>query len=652
MEKKIFLKRISLLNFKGIKNMSFDFEDRETTIAGANATGKTSFYDAFIWCLFGKDHLGRSDFQLKTIKDGMTVPKASCEVELILLINLAETRLKRIYSENWVRPKGGTEEVFKGNETSYYVNDIQVKKMEYDMEVGGICGETAFKALTNPAYFPNLAKEEQRKILFKMVGEISNDAIAGDNADFHEFIKMVTGVSFEEFRADINARKKRIKEDLDFIPTRIDELKRTIPEALDFDNLKLTIDTKKIELENINNLLADASKVSEEESRKRLAIRNEINGIEQANQQLKFSAQRKRNDEIDFINAEIRKLTVEKGNRNFDFNSKSQRLSYLKLRSTTLASELDRLTTEWKKINAEQLLFNEYEFICPTCNRPLDVSDIESKQNEITGNFNISKSNRLNDNNKKGSAIIAEKKVVDEEINSIGELKETDTSDIQQKIDKLQENLKTLEGKKLEYENTEEYQNNLKKISELEESLRKPAESTPQAGLKEKKSALNEEIEVLSSDYAKKDIIENSKIRITQLESQQSTMNQEMAELERKEFLLKSFEFAKNEKYESEINRMFGFVRFTLFRKQVDGQIVPDCECTVNGIPYSTQNKAMQVAMGLDIIDAISRKECIYAPIWIDNRESVTSIPEIKAQVINLVVDPYEHVLRKVNVKN
>jgi len=181
MEKEMFLKKITLLNFKGVKSQSFDFENRETTIVGANGTGKTSFYDAFIWCLFGKDHLGRSDYQLKTIKDGQTVPKAECEVELTLLINGTEMRLKRIYAENWVRPKGGTEEVFKGNETSYYVNDIQVKMMEYNMEVSGICNETSFKAITNPAYFPNLTREEQRKILFKMVGEISNDDIAGDN---------------------------------------------------------------------------------------------------------------------------------------------------------------------------------------------------------------------------------------------------------------------------------------------------------------------------------------------------------------------------------------------------------------------------------------------------------------------------------------
>ena len=102
----------------------------------------------------------------------------------------------------------------------------------------------------------------------------------------------------------------------------------------------------------------------------------------------------------------------------------------------------------------------------------------------------------------------------------------------------------------------------------------------------------------------------------------------------------KSFEYAKNEAYQSRINEMFSLVKFNLFRQQVDGQIVPTCECHVNGVPYSTQNNAMQVAMGLDIINTISKHEGFSAPIILDNRESVTSIPSIEAQVINLVVDP------------
>ena len=59
----------------------------------------------------------------------------------------------------------------------------------------------------------------------------------------------------------------------------------------------------------------------------------------------------------------------------------------------------------------------------------------------------------------------------------------------------------------------------------------------------------------------------------------------------------------------------------------------------VNGVPFSDLNDAMKINAGLDIINAISNANGISAPIFIDNRESVTEIVSVMSQVINLVVD-------------
>ena len=60
---KIELLKLSLQNFKGI-TLSVDLT-HETTILGANGSGKTRLYDSFLWLLFGKDSSGRSEFELK-----------------------------------------------------------------------------------------------------------------------------------------------------------------------------------------------------------------------------------------------------------------------------------------------------------------------------------------------------------------------------------------------------------------------------------------------------------------------------------------------------------------------------------------------------------------------------------------------------------
>lgn len=68
---KIILKSLKLENFKGIKNLSIDFKDRVTTIAGDNAAGKTTIFDAYCWLLWDKDSLNRKSFGIKPYdKDG------------------------------------------------------------------------------------------------------------------------------------------------------------------------------------------------------------------------------------------------------------------------------------------------------------------------------------------------------------------------------------------------------------------------------------------------------------------------------------------------------------------------------------------------------------------------------------------------------
>ena len=57
--KKILLKSLSLVNFKGVRDFSITFNDGITTVCGDNGTGKTTLYDAYLWLLFGKDSTGR-----------------------------------------------------------------------------------------------------------------------------------------------------------------------------------------------------------------------------------------------------------------------------------------------------------------------------------------------------------------------------------------------------------------------------------------------------------------------------------------------------------------------------------------------------------------------------------------------------------------
>ena len=60
------IKKLSLTNFKGIKDLAVEFNN-VTNIHGENGTGKSTIFDAFTWLLFGKDSHDSKDFNIKTL---------------------------------------------------------------------------------------------------------------------------------------------------------------------------------------------------------------------------------------------------------------------------------------------------------------------------------------------------------------------------------------------------------------------------------------------------------------------------------------------------------------------------------------------------------------------------------------------------------
>lgn len=638
-------------NFKGLGNIELEFGN-VTTIYGANGTGKSTVFTMFLWCLFGKDQFGRADHQIKTLIDGKTDRHKPAEVEIVLTVNDEKVRLKRTYSENWVRPKAKEEDEFKGNETKRYINDVEVKASEYDAYVAGICPESIFKSVTNPAYFPNLKPDEQRAILFQIAGNITNESIAFGNEEFEEFLTVLSGKSFDVFRKEIASSKRRVKEELEGIPARIDELKRNKPEAKDFDKIELSIAEMKKTLAIIDIQIGDASKVSEVENNRKLEIQSKINDLETSNHKLKYELERAKLDRVEAEKDNLRKLTLSKGNANVDYTNKKARLDYLISERTRAEEKLKSLGEAWVKINSEQLEFKDGEFDCPTCKRPLDVEDIETKQASMIEHFNLHKSEKIRKNVDEGKAVKIGLESLIAEINSIGELDPADTSEIDAMIEAKKAEIAKIEAEPNDFTSDARYVENTGKIAELKSMLGSISTSTTDtSGLHEKQKSIRAEIEELTSQLGLKDTIEKTDKRIADLERIFKTLNQELSTIEKQEFTLRSFEYAKNEAYEILINDMFKVVRFNLFRTQVDGQVVPTCEAHVDGVPYSTQNNAMQINMGLDIINTISKHYGYIAPVFLDNREGVTSIPEMDAQVVNLVVDKTMPVLTIISME-
>ena len=98
------------------------------------------------------------------------------------------------------------------------------------------------------------------------------------------------------------------------------------------------------------------------------------------------------------------------------------------------------------------------------------------------------------------------------------------------------------------------------------------------------------------------------------------------------------------------INSKFKNVRFRLFKQQINGGIIDDCEVmakTGTGyMPYGTANNAARISAGLEIIRTFSRTWGLQMPVFVDNAESITRLDTDGLQVIRLVVSEDDKTLR------
>lgn len=626
---KIFIESLSIRNFKGVA--SLDIEGTQViNVYGRNGSGKTSIFDSFTWLLFGKLHdESKNDEGLKPVGRS----KTDVEVSAVLKLDDARLSIKRVYKEEW------SKERLNGHTTDYYINDVPVKMKDYNQKVDEICAFDVFKAITNPHYFPSLHPAEQRKMLFEMVPEISFSDVAGEDKDYLHLLYVLNGKSLADFKKELAVKKSKIQSELVRLPVAIEENNRNMPEALDWDALEADLKAKKIELEDIAGQIADSSKRSEAEHNQRWKIQQQIQDLYAVQDKLERQAKLHRDETLERKRSEIRQVTMEIGDAERDYNNKKAKIEALAIEMDVHTKRIESLRSEWKQINERTLVFNDADFACPTCKRPFEPEDVFGKKQEMFENFKAKKAADLEENRKAGLAVKAKILAIEEEKKAIALPEKPDTEDLKKKIEEMRVFLNELEASPFTAKDSIEWKAAQQQIDVLLKQKEETGGNNDATDpLKKKKTELENQISVLERSLFSKSEIDKLEKRISELEGQIATLNQDLADIEAIEDIAQRFELERNHEYEKAVNRLFQDVKFRLFDEQLNGNTKSTCECTMNDVPYATLSNAQQVYAGLDIIRAISRHHNIYAPIFIDNRESVTNIPEMDCQIINLYV--------------
>lgn len=657
--KQIKLMSMHIQNFKGCKDRTIEFGEK-TRISGANATGKTTIFDAFTWLLFGKDSLGSSDFDIRPLDaNGNMVDNIKISVEAKLSVDGDEYDLKKVQKQKWVKKRGTDTREFQGNVNEFEINGYPKVQKEFKEFISGIVNEDVFNLITNPAAFNSLPWKKQREILMKFVGNFSDVDIAQTFGEKYEkLIPELKIASTDDILKKYAKTKNTLNKDMTEIPARIDEVSKQLVIA-DVGALEVEKTAKEVALRKVEDELSGGNNKLEEINSKRQEIMNlkfRTSEIQNEENQKLFDKSKDLRDALAKKEDALRSIKREIADTNSEIHSVHSKYEWS-------VKEVKRLQEEWKaeKVKAfpEMIPMEpipESASVCPTCgqNLPEDViqrniENYEKKKQAYEDKyandliqFKERKAKKISEIEVAGTEAATERdkyKSREEELRkSMTEL-DSKLAEAQKAYNSAQEELDRY-PKTADISENADYKATIGKISALEKEIESMSTDTSgRAELEAKKAVLKDEIaeitgKILAADNTK------TKERIAELEKEQKEVGQKIAEQEQMIDLTEDFIREKMNKISTRVNEMFKIVSFKLFEDQINGGLKETCECTVNGVPLSSLNNGHRIIAGLDIIQSLSNLYEVSCPVFIDNSEAVNEVnfPDMNAQTIHLAV--------------
>lgn len=628
------LNSLTIINFKGIKSFTLNLGGKSATIYGSNATGKTSVYDAFLWLLFGKDSRGSATFSIKPIVDGEQLHNVETHVEAEIDTGDGKISLIRKYREVWTRRRGDVEDTFTGHETIYYVDGLPVTQATYRATVDKLMNETIFRSLTNPFYFPEVMRwQDRRSQLFQLFGSLTDEDVAEQDPRFRQLLEDAGRYTIEQYRDGMKVNIRKYNQDLKELPARMDEVARQIIEDDDTSYAEARLEAIADEIRRLRASLEEDGDA--ELTAQRVAVEGEIAALQQKNQ-----AHR---DRVRIQNAENNRKAM---------NDLAEQIAGLNLvdveantkvrvqRVADIQKRIDDLRAKFTVVASEPYVPVE---VCPTCGRPFEKNDVEASRQA----WETARKERLDAINEQGRELAKLLKVAKEEASeALAELERR--KKIAKEYDEAMESLRTVELAP----DMDGYAEQMNQLTEKRSAILE-AIAAASEGVKAKTANIMTQIAQKQNEYAeaKKALAEisasrSARERLDELREAQAYKVEVLEEAEATVALCEEFIRMRVSMVEDSVNSHFRLVKWQLYRDQINGGLEEICEATVDGIPYHDLNGAMRINAGLDIINACIDSTGISAPVFVDNAESVVKLYDINAQVIRLVVSAKDEQLR------
>lgn len=666
---KLKIRSLHMENFKGIKSLDVNFSNK-TSIKGQNAAGKTTIFDAFTWLLFNKNSAGEEKFNVRPLdKDGNRIDNVEIKVVGVIDVDGKEVELSKVQKQNWVKKRGTDTVTLQGNVNSFEIDGYPKSEADFKAYVSNLAqSEDMFKMLTNPQYFSSLKWKDQRDILMRLATDVSDVELAQTDAKYAPLLgELEKAPSTDDIRAKFSKALSGWKKKQAEIPVRIDEAEKS---KIDVDVAEQELAkadlTRRIaecdkKIENAGSTLGDLRS-------KEMQLQFDMSGIAQTmNREL---SNRRSNIDADLCGCKNEmdhfKATISLKEKQIADNAKAiaDADAERKKLGEQYNSEKAKAFDETPYLFDEsKWVFDENSTVCSLCGRKLPADKIEQLKTDFEERKTKAKADAKRKLNDSKSDFITQKESNLEEIKAYGFAKKNlieeltkKNADLNTEIDALKKQEQDAIAKKEElskqlseipaeadYSQNEEY---VKLKTEHDKILADIAKLESEGAekvvtdLKAEKADLQAQLDEVNKVIAQ--AANNVAIddRIETLRDEQKEIGQKVADQEQILYLLEEFIRFKLDKVSKTINSHFKTVNFKLFEMQLNGGMKDCCECTVNGVPYSTLNSGHRIVAGLDIIQSLSELYGVSVPIFVDNAESLNdfNVPDMDTQLILLSV--------------
>lgn len=630
------IKSIDIVNFKGIRSLHLDFHSGVNSLYGRNATGKTTVYDALTWLLFGKDSHGNSAF---SIKPTGAAPGVMPEVTAALRVNGEMLTLRKTLRERWEKHRGSTEARFAGNTTDYFVDDVPRKESEYKRIIAGYIDENQFKLLTSVyAFTRDMHWKDRRALLSEICGLPDDASLLASAPQFAELAEAAGRRTVDDYKAALMAQRKGANASLNTLPVRIDECERMVRElaGLPFEQAYESAKVLQKERERVQADLAklDGDALLGQAQNERDALYNQLRELENENRAHRDSQYVPTGDRT----AELEQACYAASER---LDKAEDECARVQKAVADGEKSLEKYRARWREIDSETFSGGT----CPTCGQALPTAEVEAARSRWETEQAQRKNQLLEDSKLLKADIAALKERLQQKEDSLPGLR-TAYATAEQTLKEYVVPIAPVIEDLPDYKRRKDaIQRSIDDVCRRIERLR-----TDKQAERDRLESEYREItaKILENDavLAKEQQLTDTRRRVTELQEEQRRCAAQVEEMDRMIEMCEEFARYRVQSVEDSVNRHFKLARFRLFTEQINGGLADCCDVVVGGVPYADLNSAMQINVGLDIINTLSAHYGVRVPLFIDNAESVTHLHEIDTQIVRLVVSEQDKELR------